>query len=237
MGSPARRVHRGGRCSRQVSSSQGAPCKYIVEMERIGANPTWELDQTLPTRWFPGFRSGRQSWGCLLEQLFRARSLQRRTNESEFCILGDQPNEWGAAKEMTTRFLEWTKIFFGKAESWDGLLELSLESSARNIWESLSLRVDTWEWVWTMSENVSYEQLRVNVNFSFDWVRLDITREQKRFMERRIKNFSDLNMTSKCHTYVWNEKMLIITKTLNWKAFSNKWVKARSHNWKLELRI
>ena len=106
----------------------------------------------------------------------------------------------------------------------------SLESSARN----------TWEWMWTMSENVSDEQLRVNVkrdNFSFDWVRLDITREQKRFMERRIKNFSDLNMTSKCHTYVWNEKMLIITKTLNWKAFSNKWVKARSHNWKLELRI
>ena len=46
-------------------------------------------------------------------------------------------------------------------------------------------------------------------------MRLDITREQKRFMERRIKNFSDLNMTSKCHTYVWNEKMLIITKTLN----------------------
>ena len=46
-------------------------------------------------------------------------------------------------------------------------------------------------------------------------MRLDITREQKRFMERRIKNFSDLNMTLKCHTYVWNEKMLIITKTLN----------------------
>lgn len=62
------------------------------------------------------------------------------------------------------------------------------------------------------------EQLRVNVkrdNFSFDWVRLDIAREQKRFMERRLKNFSDLNMTSKCHTYVWNEKMLLNTKTLN----------------------
>ena len=42
-----------------------------------------------------------------------------------------------------------------------------------------------------MSENASDEQLRVNVKRdNFDWVRLDITREQKRFMERRIKNFT-----------------------------------------------
>ena len=60
------------------------------------------------------------------------------------------------------------------------------------------------------------EQLRVNVkrdNFSFDWVRLDIAREQKRFMERRIKSFSDLNMNkdfltseSECHIYTCEMK-------------------------------
>jgi len=235
MGSPARRVHRGGRCSRQVSSSQGAPCKYIVEMERIGANPTWELDQTLPTRWFPGFRSGRQSWGCLLEQLFRARSLQRRTNESEFCILGDQPNEWGAAKEMTTRFLEWTKIFFGKAESWDCLLELIRAwSLQQGIHESGCERgqrmwaMNNWEWMWRET---------ILVLIGWDWIKRESRRDSWRGELRTSVTWTWLRSAihtcgmSSFHTYVWHEKMLIITKTLNWKAFSNKWVKARSHNW------
>jgi len=147
------------------------------------------------------------------------------TNKRDWILYFGQPTKWVRSRQGDDNpvFGMDEDIFW---KSWK-LRLLARTNQARN----------TWEWMWTMSENVSDEQLRVNVNFSFDWVRLDITREQKRFMERRIKNFSDLNMTSKCHTYVWNEKMLIITKTLNWKAFSNKWVKARSHNWKLELRI
>jgi len=45
-------------------------------------------------------------------------------------------------------------------------------------------------------------------------------REEEIHGEENFKSFSDLNMkkvflTSKCHTYVWNEKMPINTETLN----------------------
>ena len=188
------------------------------------------------TRWFPGFWSRRRSWGCALEEIFRARSSQRRTNKRTRVNVNfyfGRPNNWYIVRTRhgdDFPVLKWTKLFFGKA--WmsklrEGcLLELirarSLQLSAMNTWEWMQRpnkfglsAVNKWEWMWRSN--------------NFVWFRRDSS-GGKDLQESGCNLF----WTSECHTYMWKDqdsikKTLLLelnTETWNWNPFSSKWAKS-----------
>jgi len=297
MGSPARGVRPGGGwCPGQVSSSQGAPCKYILYKWEGETNPTWELDLTCQGDDFPVFevwtkmyfvqrvlrinvqrvrinvqrvlringgkhedgwrwwtvfsdesecefcifgwepakemfsrffQVKRQSWGCLLEEVFRACSFQRRTNKSEFCSPGgEQPvrrwrssfwngwrffwklwllagasSQWGPTKEMKIRFLEWTKIFFWKL--WLPAGGWNIQLPATNKWAE-----SEFERCQKMSAIVIIEYRWTNGSDCEDFILIDgliedgCTADKKWLMKRRRNSFRDLNMNNVVFTSV-----------------------------------
>jgi len=172
-----------------------------------------------PTRWFPGFWSRRRSWGCALEEIFRARSSQRRRKESEFCILGDQPSE-DPPRRWRPGFWNGRIYFFGKT----GMLKLMRilacpESSATK----------TCEWMWMMKWMWRNKYLV--------WVRGDPAERRRDSWRGELRASATWTWTktswlrSRSAIYIhvkWKDAMN--TQSLTWETYSSKWVKAKNHN-------